>query len=365
MKFSCVKENLERAVSVAERFIGKNITLPILANILFEAQENNILVITATNLEYAVQVTIPGKTEKKGMVTVPAKILSSLLQNTIEEKIDIEVNQQNLFVHTDTKDTRINGMNPDDFPLIPKIKKNHTFKIVSTNLKDSIERVIPAVSTSEFKPELTGVFFSLTQTTLKVVATDTFRLAERTLPFDKKISENVSFILPHRVSLELAKIIPENQEVTISLGENQIMFEMENLRVISRLIEGNFPDYNGVIPKQFEVSSFARRDSVVRAVRSSSIFASKIQEVTFFFKESNLEISSANSEVGEYKTKIPMPFTGGGISVSFNYRYLLDGLSSLDEDEIYLGVNGETAPSVFRNKSDSSFLYVLMPIRLS
>lgn len=364
MRFSCAKENLEIAVTIAERFTGKNITLPILANLLMEVEANN-LAVTATNLEYAVQVNVPGKSSNPGKISIPAKVVSSFVQSIKEDKVDLEGKQSHLYLRTESRDTRINGLNPEEFPLVPKIKKTHSFTTEADLLQTGLEKVIPAVATSEFKPELAGVFWGVSGSTLKLASTDTFRLAEKTVSIGKKEGENFSFILPSRAAAEISRILQGKEEARFSIGENQIMLETEGVKVVSRLIEGNFPEYSGIIPKTFEATSFVNKDEFTRAIRAASIFSSKIQEVVLNFKGKILEINSANSEIGEHKITIPVSSTGKDLKVSFNYRYLLDGLSALDEEEIFIGVNNENTPSLLRNKQNPSFLYVVMPLRLS
>ena len=364
MKFFCVKENIERALVIAERFTGKNLTLPILANVLLEVRGNEMSV-TATNLEYGVEIKIPGRGGREGKVSVPAKVLNSLLQSLQEDKVEFEEKQGNLYIRSDLRESRINGINPEEFPLIPKIKKTASATIEAASLKDGLQKILPAVSTSEFKPELTGIYFYVTPREIRLAATDTFRLAEKTFPLKGKNEEKFSFILPQRVALELSRAISAAEKVEVSMGDNQVVFETDGAKIVSRLIEGNFPEYSGIIPKTFGITSFVKRDELLRAVRSASIFSSKIQEVILRFNEEEVEISSANTEVGEHKVSIPISATGKGISISFNYRYLLDGLNSLDEEEIFVGINGENSPSLLKNKSSGSFQYVLMPIRLS
>src|SRR3989338_8087583 len=214
MKFSCVKENLERALSTAERFTGKNITLPILSNVLLEVKGNE-LTVTGTNLEYAVELKVPGKGLKEGRVSVPAKILNSLLQSLNEEKVELEEKGNNLFIHTVLRNTRINGMSAEDFPLIPKIKKTISVSVEASSFKLGMEKLLPAVSASEFKPELTGVYVHFSPKNIKLAATDTFRLAEKVLPFKGQEGETFSFILPQRVALELSRIISDQEEVEV------------------------------------------------------------------------------------------------------------------------------------------------------
>lgn len=366
MKFSCTKENLERATAIAERFTGKNVTLPILGNLLLDS-DGNTLKVSATNLEYAVEMSLPGKGGRPGRVSIPAKIINSLLQSIKEEKIDLEEKQGNLHIKTDTRETKINGMNEGDFPLIPKVKKTDSFLIETTTLEQGLGKVLPAVSPSEFKPELSGVFLRMAGDTLNIVATDTFRLAEKKVPIEeKKAGSGFSLILPQKTAQEVCRIFDSlSEEMEISSGDNQVSFETKGMRVISRVIEGNFPEYTGIIPKNFDTTSFLSRAEIISAVRAASIFASKIQEVSLHFKGRTLEVTSQNPEVGEHRVSMAASTTGKENKISFNYRYLLDGLNALDEEEIFIGAGLENAPAMLRNKSDGSFVYVLMPIRLT
>lgn len=362
MKFSCVKDHLVKAVSTAERFTGKNLTLPILGNILLEARANSLLVV-GTNLESAVQVLVPGKTESQGKVVIPGKILNSFLQTMYEEKVEIEERQKNLFIKTPTRSTRVNGVDPQDFPLVPSIKKSSTFFVEAAKLAQSISKVSPSVSFSEFKPEITGIYFDVSKKSIKIASTDTFRLSEKNIALGQESNSFFSFIVPNRVMLEAGKIFQDKEKVEASIGESQVLFETEGTKIISRLIDGNFPEYASIIPKNFETTFFISKEEMVHTVRSSGIFASKIQDITLKLSKNTLEISSGNPEVGEYNETIPISFTGKEVSVSFNYRYLLDGIEVLEEEEIFIGLNGESLPSLFKNKSDNSFVYALMPIR--
>ena len=364
MKFTCIKENLERAVAMAERFVGKSLNLPILSTILLES-EDGWLTVSATNLEFAVKINVAGKGQRKGRAAVPAKTLSPLIQSIKDEKIDLEEKQGNIFIKSSTREIRINGMAADDFPLIPKVKKTHSFEADGFGLAKGLEKVLPAVSSSDFKPELNGVYWKLSGTQLNLVATDTFRLAEKTITLGgKKEGGNFSFILPQRASQEVARIFGEAEEVTVSYGENQTVFETDEIKVVSRLVDGNFPEYGGIIPKNFDVTAFINRRELLDAVRASSIFTSKLQDVSLKLAPKELQVSSANQEVGEYKTSLPVKATGEEVSLSFNYRYFLDGLNSLEEDEIFMGLNSEQKPSILKNKEDNSYVYVIMPIRV-
>lgn len=366
MKFSCTKEKLTNSLSIAERFAGKNITLPILGNVLLNGGENNLKII-ATNLEYAVQITLSGKGSRSGEVSIPAKVVTALLQSIHDERIDLEEKQGNLYLKTaSSRESKINGLPPTDFPNFPQIKKTHTFLVGSHILREALERVLPAVSLSEFKPEFTGIFWNVSGATLYLVATDTFRLAEEKITLPQKINTPpFSFILPHNVAQELTRILGGEESVSVSVGENQVLFETGGVRVISRLIDGNFPEYSAIIPVQYEITSFLNRSELKNAVRASSIFSSKLSEVNLTFQDKILQVSSANPEVGEYKTSIPIKNTAfkKPTAINFNHRYLMDGINSLTEEEIFFGCNSESSPSLLRNRDGDSFSYVVMPIR--
>lgn len=367
MKFICNRLDLQNALSIAERFTGKNVNLPILGNVLLESESNNLKVI-ATNLEQAVQITIPGRSSKEGKITVPAKTTNSLIQSLKDEKIEIDGKQGGLFIKTTDREVKINGVSPEDFPLIPNIKKNFSCQTEPALLKRGLEKVLPAVSFSEFKPEFSGVFFKIHGSEFSLVATDTFRLAENKINLSRKNDEKFSFILPFNTAQELTRVLDkESDEVEIVVGDNQALFRTKSVKILSRLIDGNFPEYGAIIPKGFEKTCFVRKNDLRDSVKASAIFSSRLQDVSIEFTEDKLEVSSSNPEVGEYKNSIQIRPSGEAakLKVSFNYRYLIDGLNSLEEEEMFLGCNSENSPSILHDKSNQSFTYVLMPIRLS
>ncbi len=365
MKFTCVTEYLKKALANAERFAGKNITLPVLANVLLEVEGDTVR-ITATNLESAIKIVVHGSASRIGKVCVPVRVLSSFVQSIGDEKIQIEEKQGGLVIKTDLRDTRIHGVPVEDFPLFPNIKKTHSLTLPSLALSEAITRVLPAVSISEFKPELNGIAIHVSSALIRFAATDTFRLAEKTILLDQQRNiEPFSFILPAKIASELGRILGKDDVITISIGENQILFESDDYVVISRLIEGNFPEYSAIIPKNFETSCFVSKSTLTDAVRASSIFTSKLREVTTVVKNKHIEVRSLNQDIGEYKNLIPCSSSGKDLVVGFNYHYFLDGLQATSEEDVFLGLNSEQSPSLIKNKSDGSFLYVLMPIRLS
>lgn len=366
MKFSCAKNDLERAATIAERFTGKQISLPALGQVLVSVAGGEMTV-SATNLEHAVELRVPARVAIEGRVAVPAKIFSLLLQSLGEGPVYGRGEKGNLHLKTDTRESRMNGASADDFPIIPKIKKTGGFSLDASLLGRALSRVLPAASQSDFKPELAGVFFHAGKEELTLCATDTFRLAEAAVPLAESRDDGaVSFIIPHRSAVELSRLMDgEDGMAEISVGENQVAAEVGRATITSRIIDGSFPDYKAIIPSGFATSAYLKKDEIIRGVRAASIFSSKLQEVAVRLGAKALEIEAKNPEVGEYRTEYPASLSGREAALSFNWRYFLDGLQQLEDEEIFFGCNDVGAPAMLRNKSHSAFIYVVMPIRLT
>lgn len=373
MKFSCAQQDLERAAAIAERFTGKQLALPALANVLLAADGKGLM-LTATNLEHAVQVRVAARVGREGRVTLPARVFATLLQSLGDGDVHGEGEQGNLRLTTARRNVRINGMPADDFPPIPKIKKTAGFSAPALLLARGLSRVLPAVSSSEFKPELAGVYFRQGKDDVTLCATDTFRLAEAVVPLahpgdglpGREQGAGVSCILPHRPATELARLLDgEDGDVAVAVGDNQLTAETRRGTLTSRLVDGAFPDYKAIIPARFATSAYLSREDAVRGVRAASIFASKLQEITLRLQEKRMDIRAANPDVGEYHVEYPASLAGKETAMSFNWRYVMDGLQQLDDEEVFFGCNDAGAPALIRNKSHAAFTYVVMPIRLT
>jgi DNA polymerase-3 subunit beta len=364
MKFSCITSHLTRAAGIAERFCGKNISLPALSHVLVEASDG-VVVVTGTNLEHAVEWRVPARVARKGRVCLPAKVLSSILQSFGDEKVEAEDERGNLRLKTSSRDGRVNGMSPDDFPLVPKIKKTAAFSVDAGVVSAAIARVLPAVSRSEFKPELSGIMMRAAGDTLTMAATDTFRLAESVVSLKRSVAgDDIACIVPERTAQEITRTFDQDAGVVeIAVGENQLLAETADGRIVSRLIEGSFPDYRAIIPTGFTTSAYIKKNELIAAIRSASIFASKLQEATVRFSAQGLEVVSANPDIGDYRVTVPAAFEGNEVAISFNWRYLLDGVQSLEDEDVFFGCTRESSPALLRNKSHQRFSYVVMPIR--
>lgn len=363
MKLVCTRNNIRDALQLAERFTGRNLTLPILGNILLEADDKKVRCV-ATNLEIGVEVLVPCKVIKEGSVTIPGKVINTLLSSIDDETITLEEKEHTLIVKTDSSHFSIQGIPPKDFPILPKAKKGREFSISSKELKTGIGQVVPAVAASDFRPELAGVFFKKDPKTLTLAATDSFRLAEKTINLSPLSGESYSFILPARTVQELLRTLPDtDEEVLIRESESQVFFESNGIYIVSRLIDGSYPDYAAIIPKEFAAHVSLGREEVVRKIKTASVLASKLNDIALNFSFDGSFVEAANAEVGKSKIFFTSKIKGKEARVSFNFRYLLDGLESLAGEELLISLNGDAGPALVRDPNNSSFQYVVMPIR--
>jgi len=365
MKITCVGKNLKDAIIIAERSTAKNQTLPILNGVYLEAK-NGKLHIRSTNLEIALEVSIQGKVEKDGVVVVPAKSLGLFISNVGDDAITLQNQKDNLFIKTNKTETTIKGYPIEEFPLFPKVEAPNHFTISSTVLKDCLSSVVVACSTSDIKPELSSVFVRLFKNTIKFAATDSFRLAEKTIVSKTVHADTlVSILIPQKSVLELTKLLENEGETRVSYSKNQILIEHNSFQFISRLTEGVFPDYDQIIPKNFKTEAIAKRTEVVGALRLAGVFVGRLNDVSLKFDHARKKIGlhASNQDVGEHTSEIDAVVNGEEFSVKYNWRYLMDGMGQLHSEYSLFSLSGDQTPLLIRDKADNSFLYLIMPMR--
>jgi len=374
MQIICLQEKLKQALNITERIIGKNLTLPILNNLLLST-ENNKLKISSTNLEIGINCWLIGKIQKKGSITVPAKLISDLVNNLPNKKIELKVKNQQLELKCEKFKAFLKGLAAEDFPIIPKIKDKPIIKIKGHILKNSFSQVVEMVSFSESRPEISGVYMNFDKNTIKLAATDSFRLAEKNI--EVKNSQQLkgqSIIIPQRTIQELIRILGEKelstnkqgQEAEVILSGNQVLFNLEEAQIISRLIEGQYPDYQQIIPDSFQTEVVIGREELINNIKIASLFSGKINNIKLAInsKKSLIEITAKDVDIGENKSQIETKIKGKDIEIIFNYRYLLDGLNNILSDKIILGLNTNANPIVIRPVGDDSYTYLVMPIKV-
>lgn len=367
MKFIVIKTNLKDGLVVVNRGIGENLNLPILKNVLIETENNNIK-LTTTNLEIAVSYNISGKVIENGKFTAPMNIISNLINNIQNERLNIEKKGNKLEIKTDNYSAFINGLIADDFPITPKIKnKEEYLEIKAEVFKNALNQVLIAAQFSDLRPELNSVLFEFSLNNFKLAATDSFRLAEKTVNSEGFIStykENFKILIPLKTAQELSRILKDGEVVKIYHDENQVLFKTEQLELLSRLLEGNFPDYNSIIPKKFGAEIVLNREEFINSLKLAGIFGSRSSEVVIGAQENKkvIEVVSSDQIIGENKYVLPAKVQGKPKETTFNWRYLADALRVLETEEIFLGIVSDNEPALLKSPGDSSYIYILKPI---
>lgn len=372
MKIICFQENLKKGLEKTEHICGKNFALPILNHLLISA-ENGGLKIISTDLEMAVSTWLSGKIIQPGNLTVPARLLSQFINNLPNKKVDFEVKNKILKVECENIKASINGLDPQDFPIIPKIKNTEALVINSQVLKKALSEVVGVAAFSDARPEITGVAVKIEPEVIKFAATDSFRLAEKTLSLKKeKISFDIAklkpgtIIIPAKTINELIRILGSNNfPIKIIIDPTQILFDLKETQLISRLIDGQFPEYEAVIPQEFETSVVCSKQDLEEAVRLASFFSAKLSDVVVktISEKGLISISSADISLGSHETQIKSEIKGKDLTLIFNWRYILDGLKNIQSDELSLDLGGEQKPAVMRPVGISGFFYLVMPLR--
>lgn len=375
MKLSSLQENLKQGLVAVSHIASKNVNLPILNNVMIEAKDGNIKLI-ATNLEIGIVNVVRGKVEEEGAFTVDSKILADFIQLLPNKKIDMRQKENNLFIEADNYKTKISGLSAEEFPLIPAIEKNDFYTAVAEEFKKAISQVIFSVSNSETRVELTGVLFEFDKNRLVIAATDSYRLAEKEIAVEARNPEQKRIIIPAKTLQELLRILSNTkeeglgkeagEEIKIYVSENQIMFSVSSTELISRLIEGQYPDYKQIIPASSKTKVVINRGELVRAVKMAALFSKAgINSINLDFPKGRNKaiISSALGQTGENITELEAVVTGEDNGVVVNYRYLLDGLNNFSGENIRIEIIDSNTPCVLREENDDGYLYIIMPIK--
>jgi DNA polymerase III subunit beta len=372
MKFTCTQENLNQGLLVTGRLTSKNVNLPILNNVLIEAKEGN-LKFSSTNLEIGISCLVRGKVEKEGTFTVESKLLTDYVNLLPKENVDLElIKDDYLSVKCKNSQTRVKGINADDFPVIPKIDKKDGYKVSINDFKQALSQVIFAVSTSETRPEINGVFmvFNDEAGKLTMVGTDSYRLAEKKIALTGHAAKR-EVIVPVKVLQEVMRILgvlksPENENLEIYLSDNQISFSIDTIEVISRLAEGQYPDYKQIIPTEKKTEVKADTNELVKIIKTTSLFSKTgINDISleFLAEKKSLVISSTNIQVGESFSELEVEYTGDNNATTLNFKFLLEGLNNINAGEVEISLIDNNIPCMIRPKDDKSYLYIVMPIR--
>lgn len=362
MKLQVTQENLNRALGSVARVANTRGTLPILANVLIKTT-NNRLSLSATNLDIAITQYIGAKVSNEGAVTVPARLMQDFIGSLPAGVIDLDLDDTKLKIATDQYQSTINGIMADDFPVMPAIGGGKSWSVNGGLLKKGLQQVVFAASTDESRPVLTGVLIHSSDGKLYLAATDSYRLAEKEIGATK---EEVSLLVPATAMQDLLRILGDDEDdVKVTHDDQQVLFQVGDVELVARLLEGKYPDYRKLIPTSFAVEVLLKRADFLNVTKVSSLFARESAgSVTLKVDESKqtLSIRSVASQLGENTATADGKVTGEG-EITLNSRYLMDALQALGSDEVSFGFNGKLEATALRDAKDASYVHIIMPLK--
>lgn len=380
MKVSCLQENLAKGLSIVGRAVSARTTLPVLNNVLI-ATDKNRLKLAATNLELGITCWIGAKIEEEGATTVPARTLSDLVNSLPPERIEMALNVRNqmLELRCARTEARIKGIDAQEFPLMPSTEEELPGAVIAQiraeDLREMINQVVFAAATDESRPILTGVHVDIQGERITMAAADGFRLSVRHASLVEPVQNPIAFVVPARALNELARISADEQNpvaIHVVPGRGQVLFHMTNVELVSQLIEGNFPDYNRIIPKAYSTRLITDTAQFRKACKTADIFARESAHTARLsiapgdeVSPGRLTVTATSAETGDNVGELDAIVEGAGMDIAFNVRYLIDVLDRVDTNQVALELTTPSSPGVIRAVGNENFLHVIMPMHLS
>lgn len=367
MKLTILQENLSKGIAQAERFISAKTQLLVLTNIYLKAEREK-LKIQATNLETGITLWLKAKIENQGEITVPARVFSEFLNSLPKEKVKLELEGKKLHLSSGSFSASFTGVAADEFPPLPTlVEKKPEITFPASVFFPALSKVSFAAARDEGRPVLTGVLFKPEGEKLTLAATDGYRLSVKVFK-KSKLKLASSLIIPARSLLEALRIVGEGEEeVGLSFTEkkNQAIFSLPEVEIVTRLIEGEFPEYQKIIPGSFTTRVVLEKESFLKALKMAAIFArDSANIVRLQIEKQALTISANSPQVGENQTRVEAGVEGEEQKIAFNVRFLLEFLGNIDEEEVVFEMSGALNPGLFKTPKDPLFLHVIMPVRV-
>lgn len=362
MKLQVTQENLNRALGSVARVANSRGTLPILANVLIKTS-NNRLSLSATNLDIAITHYIGAKVSEEGSITVPARLMQDFVSSLPDGVIELDLQETKLHVVTDQYKSVVNGIVADDFPVMPAITVGKKWSLDGPLFKKALQQVVFAASNDETRPVLTGLLLQTSDGVLAMAATDSYRLAEKQLGKNK---EAIQLLIPASAMHDLLRVLGDGDEqVKITHDEQQVLFQVGDIELVTRLLDGKYPDYKKLIPKTFEAQATLKRADLINVTKVSSLFARESAgSVTIEVDQAakQLSIRSVASQLGENTATADAKVKGSG-NITLNSRYLLDALGALSGEDVVFGFNGKLEPTLLHDPANDDYRHIVMPLK--
>jgi DNA polymerase-3 subunit beta len=372
MNVTVMQANLARGLGVVGRAVSSRATLPVLANVLLKTERSG-LKLTATNLEIGINCWVPGKVEDEGEITVPAKLLSDLVASlppTEPVHLQFVAKDRSLKVTCGGSRSSIKGIEADEFPVVAAIGDSPATAVDSRALRSALGEVVFAAATDESRPILTGVLTRLSGNQMTLAAADNYRIAVRSLTLARPVAGEMTIVVPARSYAELVRILPDSEdaiEITVTPNKSQVLFHVDQIDLVSRLIEGQFPNYEPVIPSGHTSRAEVDREAFLAGARRASIFArdsANIVKVELGGEAGDgISITAHAADIGDNADAVEAAVEGQATTIAFNARYLIDVLSNLDAETVALELSGPLAPGVVKGIGKDDYVHVIMPVR--
>jgi len=364
MKVVCQREALLENLGLVEKASARHANLPVLACVYVEARKGRLL-LRATNLELGIEAIMPAKVAREGSVAVSAPVFYSTISSIYgSQTVTLELVKGNLLLSTATSKTLIKAVPHDDFPTLPTIKDKTEVVLPTNEFLRGIRAVWYSASLSSIKPELASVYVFVDGGKMYFAATDSFRLAEKHIPLKKAETFN-PILIPFRNIADIIRVLDQKGgDMTIHISDNQIAFVFDSIYVTSRLVDGTFPDYRQIIPKERRTEAIVLKQDLVNSFKKITVFSDRFNHVSFRVRptKKELTIGAANSDIGETTETLTAALSGDDLEINFNHKYVTDSFQALTGDSVTLSFAGLSKPMVVQSSSDSTFLYLVMPL---
>ncbi len=390
MKVSCLQENLAKGLGIVSRAVASRSTLPVLANVLVTT-DNGRLKLSANNFELGINCWVAAKIEEEGAITIPARLLADFVNSLPPERIDMQLDEETQALNLQCAhfESNIKGIDAREFPAVPTVTEDDiALKLESESLRTMIKQVVFAAATDESRPVFTGVLLEFNEDNLTMVAADGFRLSVKVALLGNNLvdtlediglsgnnGKGVNLIIPSRALTELGRISTDQEqpiELVVTPAQRQIIFHLEDVELVSQLIEGEFPDYNRIIPEGHTTRSVLDTANFLKAVKVSQLFARDSANIIRLeiapsgdeLMNGRITLMATSAELGDNVAEVDASIDGDAVEVAFNAKYLIDVLSIIDSPQIVLETSTSSSPGVFRSIGDEHFTHVIMPMHI-
>lgn len=368
MRLTVARADLLEALTVAGRGLSARSTLPILSGILISATPQGTVTLEATDLEVSVRKTLPlVSVERDGTVVVAGKLLGDIVRSLPEAAVTISAESGILSVSCLQSSFTLKTLSAEDFPRFPETTPEQSVSLPARTIAAIVKHVAKAVSRDETRPVLTGILLTIEGNTVRMAATDSYRLAVKDSLVEEGVAlEDIQVIVPGKVMEEISRMAPESEAVTVGVSENQAVFSFGDTEFVARRIQGAFPNYKQLIPKETETNVTVDREQMVAAVKRVSLLAQHNAplRISVSAEDQTVNLSAETADVGDASEDVMVTVDGQDVAIAFNHAFLLDGLTASDAESLQIGIVSPLKPGVITNPADDGFLYLLMPVRL-